>query len=100
MRRDSNQERSQEVERNVDSGVDVQELLIPVYRIRHAKATTGEINFAKKGEVRKHLKELNDKVEILIDEASDIIDESTEIRALLESLENIWEYTEKSLRTL
>lgn len=100
MQRDSDQERSQKAAGTLDTGLDLQELLVPVYRIRYAQASTGEVDYAKKGEVRKHLKQLKDKVEILIDEASEIIDESTEIRALLESLENIWDYTDKTLRTI
>lgn len=100
MRRQSDQERSQETAGTVDTGLDLQKLLIPVYRIRYAQATTGKVDFEKKGEVRKHLAEIKDKVEILIDEASEIIDESTEIRALIETLENIWDYTAESLRVI
>lgn len=100
MQRQSDQERSQEVEGKLGAGLDMQRLLVPVYRISFAKATAGAVDRQKKGEIRKHLGELKDSIEVLIDEATEIIDESTEIRALIESLENIWDYTTESLRTI
>lgn len=100
MQRQSDQVRTQEASGTVETSVDMQRLLIPVYRLRYTETEAGAVNCQKKEEIRKHLSELKDSIEVLIDEATEIIDESTEIRALIESLENIWDYTTESLRTI
>lgn len=94
MQREHRQERSQAFEGFDDTGLDMQKLLIPVYRIRPADGTARKSYRETQAEklIRNDLEKLNQYIELILDRARGIIDDTADIRALIENLETILDY--------
>lgn len=94
LQRHCDTERTQENQREDDTGLDMQRLLIPVYRIRtmdrdprtcHRKSENEQI-------IRNEFERIIAHLETILSYAREIIDETTETSAIIENVENILDY--------
>lgn len=93
LQRRYEEERQTQTTREDDTSVDLQKLLIPVYRLRYGtERKTENMPREKEAIIRDCFKHLGDQIEFIIESTRTILDESQTARAYLDTLKNVLLY--------